>query len=403
MNELSIIGYLIRYYRKKSKLSMEQFILHNNKQICSKRTLIKIEHGEILSYEYYEAFCEKLNMSLSIFPSNTPLFNRIRSDVIESLITMSKNKMKELLLEIQVLLKKKHMIYFSELLFLYQDILNYHLYDQYPEDEKVNLYNYLLEIVEILDRKLILYFYYLISNIQPLSIDKESIAKQCKQFEEDPLFFSYKLSNIMNHYPLFSAYHQLSEIKENHLLNTYQILSINQMMSFCLMNANENTLAFQLMTNQIQNISFDNYPNSFVSKYLVRFSIIAYRAKKYDKAIELLLYVMKIKPNAINYNYFILFHLLEITNQNEVLKQILFRSNQFSIQNAIVHKIFTYYRMKHSISSKKEELAMLENYIIQNFSKLSKNSELYKDILLEELFDMIPITKDYKALYLFLK
>ena len=403
--ELSVVGILIRYYRKKKQITVLSFLqpLPNEKPICSTKTLSSIERGKIHKLEIVESLCMKLGKTLLLNQQVQLFFDCFKLKLIKSLIEMSVSKMRQLSIELSKLTISEHHIYFYELSCLYQDILNYYLYNKIPLKDDVDIFQEIKEHVDEDHRKLILFFLYQLSNINTMNINRDEIIIQCKPYLDDPLFFTRMLIDIYDNNSKLNTYGRYWNIQCSQSLNHFQRVYLKHMMSFCLMNSGDQHDSYMSLKAELEKDENHDFSDSYKTMLYIGFSISAYSLNEYDKVIEYLLKTMKINKIAINYNYLILFDSLEKTNRIDEIISITKNLDLSRFQNDLVKQIINYYKIKHQIYPNiPKKYSLLEKILYEDLIQLVNFGSIYKNILQHELNYLISITRNYRKLHVFI-
>lgn len=403
MFDLSSIGILIHFYRKELKLSLSSFTRNiiDEKPICSIKTLVSIEKGNIHKIEIYDELCKNIGKKLLMDMHLYNEIEEIKHKLIHSIEEMSLSEMKSILKTVYNLAITDKHIYLYECLLLYKDILRYLVYNELPNIHDVQIFNALESNIDEENRKLILYFLYRISNINTMNIDRQYIIDQCAPYLDDPLFFSRKLTSICSTESLFNAYHKYNEIKETQKLNLYQSAYLNYMISYCFLNGNSKKEAYDVLKEEIKRIPANYFPCNLECQFYMGFGVAAHAIEKYDEAVEYFYKVLQIDRLKLNYNYLLYFDSLEKLNRIDVLLDTLSNTNLSNFQNELVQQIFFYYRIKYQDNiSEKVKYALLEKSISVDLASILAFGEGYERVLMSELNSIISVTKNYKALYL---
>ena len=406
--EKKVIGKLIKYYRLKKNIHRIEIIqISNNKQICSLKTLRKIEEGIVVSDHYYDYLAVGLNLHFCLEEKDLMQLMHYRGRLISSLNVFSRSLMEELLHEISsCLYLLNNVIYFKEMLGLFHDILDYHLNEKLPSRSTIDLYCALKDMVRREDQKLIYYFLYQICHVAPY-LDRKQIEKSCLSFCPDPLFIKNQLLYISQCFSLFKAYEKIKQlyVQIENRITDYQKITFYNVMAMMQLNMNDIESAYKMIS-RITTLLESNhdYPGQLLFSLHMRAAIICYAMKQYEQAIQHALICYFSSHEHLNYNYLLLFSALEKTNKHALLKKILQEAKAFHFHNDIVFKVFQYYQIKHLHSfSSVQKHRLLTDLILSKLMILCSYCDLYQEILTEEMMAHAAHTRDYKNLYIFLQ
>ncbi len=406
--EKKVIGKLLGFYRQRMNIDKLEIIqISNGKKICSLKTLKKIEEGTVVSDHYYDYLAVSLNMHFSLEENDVKLLQQYHDQLISSLHVFSKSLMTELLYDIeQSLYLMNNVIYFEEMLNLFHDILDYHLNENLPSRSTIDLYLALKEMVNHEDKKLILYFLYQICNVVTY-LDRSQIQQECLPFYTDPLFIQNHLLHISQNFIPFDAYHRIKNfyIQIKNQISDYQKITIYSIMAMIQLNMNDVKSAYKTICKILALIkSNPDYPDQLLLSLHMRATIVCYAMKQYEQAIQNALICYHASYKQLNYNHLLLFDALEKTNQISLLINLLKDSQTLSFHNEVVSKIFKYYQIKHLWPlTLIQKHRLLTDLILNQLIPLCKYSELYQNILTEEMLAHVALTRDYKSFYHFLQ
>lgn len=416
--EKKLIGYLVKVYREEkyktdNHFSRQSFISFKSNdvlkicsecekkcktkdRICSYKTLINVENGSIAKNDcFYIDFLSKLGFSFAL---NSELIKALNECEEKTQIALNLNE-KEVLMntiqEVEYHLKRNAKIgYFSEMLMLYDSILQVQLAKVFPNIEFINLieniYPHLRTSTKILAATL-LYRYYSLSN----SNKSKSTYYIREVHSLDP-----------NNIEFLILYHQLERPFMDYyfFLNKYCVNDLNSYQKFTVLQRKaQNNLELNLLEEALSNLNEcytiatsmgHELPDKERYQTRTRMGIIHYLLNQYEQAIDCFKEVLTFDINLLLMNIILLFNCLEKTKRIDEIPAYLSLelSNQITLNK--VRICFNYYKNKYSgLYSEKE----LEDYIITDLKPILPKGIMYHEIIVKDLMGYCEKTKDYKA------
>lgn len=421
--EKRIIGQLIGYYRRKEHITIDTFLLNNTSYfndycldcnkchekefICDPKTLRKIEKGYVVSNEcYYFKLCSHLGYTLILDRVLFKKINEYGNKIYTYLTYYSYSKLKELYNKIsQDLEKYPNVIYASEMLHLYYDILLLEIDEVIPNDQQIQLYYFLLDKVTSPNQLLILnlfekmnHYNELISNNYPV------IQEKYKSCYDDPLFFYSKLIHL-SYNDLLNMHLKILDIlkKDTNHLYIYQLFCILDTLAFVQFNLEAYNNAYETMLKCIALVENNlDLNEKRLSNCYRKMGMITYELGKYKDTIAYFEKAMQYSSN-LGMMVVLFINSLEKTGQIEKLKQMLYNKNIFIKKNKKEKIVWIYYLKKYSSKKlTKSQISELEDYICLELKQnIIKHSPIFEKIFREELLDWVSQTTNYKKIYLF--
>lgn len=423
------VGFLIHYYRKKLDVSLDIFLKNNKtfytqyclscnkctnlETICSPKTLYKIENGLIPRSEcvYYQ-LCEKLNKSIDlnheILNNHYKFHIKIQSLLIDSLLNFSKSnlcKIKTLLVQHQ---SYRHLIFFNEIFNFYCDFIDFKLEQKLPNSKNIEIYLYLKNFINEVDKKLILLLFYEIKwkiNLSQSALD--NIVLECHSFIDDPLFYSFKLDSICNN-NLLNAYvyleqNEFSEFDKKNPVDQYYLLNH---LAYIQLNSSAFDNAY-ISINKCINIMKDNddcFSKPTILACYKKLGIICFQLNKYNESVSCFQKVIN-NNLSIGINYSLFFHSLEKLHDFDTINEMINKIDINHFSNYDEKTILIYYKMKYTSKNlSKYHLSELEDYICINIKPLIPTlGSIQNHIFLSDLKWLISKTNNYKKLFIFQK
>lgn len=423
--ELSIIGLLIQYYRKESRLNLDELLYDegnyykeycldcnkctNPKQICSRKTYYKIAKGESVNNEcVYHRLAERLGKKI-VF-ENDDIYERIKKyhQLLEKyLVVNDRTNLEKLEAAISYdLMKYENTIYAYEILSLYNDVIKERLYFSIPKDFNVSIYLYLKNYLQSKDQKFILLLLTKTSyKLTNFSISHMQAAKDCEKFFQDPIFYQVKLVTI-TYGNLLDAYNELmtNEFPKIDSLNEYQKYCLYDALAYIQMNIDAFEGCYSSYKKCLEIIEKNNFGTILIRGINLQLGRVCYLLKNYDATIEYLVLGYNVSK-ALSKDYPILFSAFEKTNQHHKITEYLSKVDYSKIKTVYPKKALAYYKMKYTYDMNNiKNVVELENYICSTLKPyLEMYGSLHRNIFLEDLEKYVTITGNYKKYYLFNK
>lgn len=422
--EKKIMGYLFKFYReqlnyqkklpklneflKKDRDYYDEYCTYcnkcsNNRLICVTATLYKIERGFPLKNDcYYIQIAKKFGKKVLFDKKVIGRLDQIVDYLFSFIVTNKKENISQLLaLVTNELNVYKDVIYVSERLNLYNDLLNYFLYGVLPTKENIKLYRFLINNnIDQKHHKLILLLLFFSSVVYTENIDLLSdIVKEIKKFKDERIFFQIQLFDIRNGESI-NAYMRLNLINENDLSDYHKYL-LRDSKAYTLMNSGDFKSAYEMMKSNSVLIENDFCDITRIN-YFSKLGILSFSLKEYDETVKYLNQVHLYSPNSLKTNYLLLFKALEMEKKFSEISRILEDIDVNEIINKETKTIIIYYNMKYMRGElSKEKMTKLEKYICEEMKSISSFGSFYSDILLEDLKYYVSKTLNYKMLLLF--
>ena len=419
--EKRVIGKLIYYYRHNRKIKLEKMLYNKGSYyekycvscnkckkieiICSAGTLYKIEAGKMIVKNdcIYHRLCENIDKTFVFDDKVYARLRKYQSLLYDNLVHFSKKNLTNLESNIeQDLNKYENCIYVYELLLLYSNIINYILYKKLPCKNVSSLYLYLKEFVCLIDKKLILFFLFHMSNeFISKEFDRKDIITMCIDYFDDELFYEIKLSSIVDN-NFLDAYAMLEEEEKRDDLSQFQKFNIIKFKAFVLLNSGsfEKCYLSLIMCLEILEKT-SNYSDVELYNCYRRLGIVCYILQRYDESIQF--YKKVIDANlSLGINYCLLFYSLELNSRNDEIINILSKMNFSNIMGNINEKVvLDYYREKYLHGEiNKERMRILERYICDRVKPIfSMIGSMQKNVFISDLKYYVKYTGDYKYLY----
>lgn len=421
--EKSIIGYLLKYYRKENDMTVEsalynvgayykEFCLDCNKCtnkeiITSLKTYRKIENGEVVKNEcIYHRLAENFEMKVLF---ERKVFQKIvdyRDELYCHLTDYSYTNLKRLRNEIEKDLKLYHnVILIQEMLQFYYDILVFEIDRKVADDKNIRLYFYLKDIVKDKDNKLINYYFYQIIHYHDKVYEqKEEIFKFIENYSDEPLFFSMKLILLCEN-DLLNAYIELNKIplEKEIQFTDYQRFCLYDTKAFVAQNIGKSEESYQNLNRCVEliNDGLDISEKSIGNCYK-RIGKVLCDLKRYEEGVDYFLKAMQFNCN-MGVMYVLFFHALEKIGNIETLKAILEAKKNIKSNNILERKILNYYRNKYASSElSKTQIAFLEDYICEELTpSVVSTGGVIMSIFKNELLHWVSITTNYKKVFMF--
>lgn len=416
--EKKIIGLLFAYYRKKSTFTLND-ILRNEKhyctdcllnieckpkeKICTSATLYKIEKGIPAKNDciYYQ-LCQKLEKTVDFNELISKRMNQIRDRLYECIISNSKKDTKQLLALVTKLLNEYNdVIYYSERLTFYHDMLNYQLEGTLPNKKNVEMYLYLVKMeIDTVEKKLLLLFLFRLKFIFEDIISISEILNQIEYFIDCKIMFEVKLYNITEEITI-KNYLTLNEIHECNLSSYFTYL-LNDNKAYLLLNTGGLNQAIDLLKENLSLIEKNDFCDLTKINCFRKTGIILYSKKDYSEAIDCFNRVIDFSFDKLGTNFLLLFNALENENRLIEIPQFLNTIDINSIENKQVKAIIRYYSKKYENSFiDKKTMSELEDYICNDMIDLLSYGQFYRTILLDDLKEYVSKTLNYKKLLVF--
>lgn len=395
-DEKRIIGLLIGHYRRKKHISRNELLSTSNDSLCSPKTLIRIENGHIPKRnQFYISLCQSLDVSYPFEEKLLYKLDNYRQKLVHAILEGSKGNMEILLEKIDEDFTH-HILYVSERAWLYQSILTLLLYDQVPSQEKMDVFYCLKDVLLEEDRKL-LFFLFMHPKIRK-NVDR-SLIHESLIYEHEPLFFDFHLSHIISVSSLLYSHHQLQKIlnKKEELTDLQKILLFRRIAEIEA-SGNDIVLAYKTMKNCLCLLHRDICDPLRVSIY-IDCALFAYQSNDTDACIHYLFEVVSINLSLLKEAWLLLLHVLEKSNQKELLMHYLFDMNLTDEQDERGKAVLSYFRLKYDTMDTHD--ADREKYICQKLKVLGEH-KVYKKILLEDLMEIVAVTSHYKFIYRFM-
>lgn len=418
--ERKIIGKILAYYRKQNNQKLQSFLYNkgkfynencvtcnlckNSEMICSPKTLLKIENGEesIKKECFYHRLCEKFELKFNLNHTMQFKINNYRSLLIENIVNFSKIKLKQLGANIELELQKNsNIIYYTDILLLYLSVINYKLYRKITLDDKtINLYVYLLDVINEMDKKIILLCLFDMSYRVSLdSLNRDKIIELSMPYLDDPLLYKIKMTHIssMNYIDAYEHFHD-EEMKIDTLAN-YQIFTLLQYKAFIYFNSGNFEKSYDLLEESLRVSSIDDFSDYDVLSCYKKLAIICFVLKKYREAIKYFELNLKYE-NSLGTNYVLLFYSLEVENKSDRILEIINNIKVEEIRNDLEKMLLKYYKMKYEKDfNYKENAKWLEEYITKNIVPLfDEIGLLHRRVFIHDLRKLVKITGQYKNL-----
>ena len=421
--EKKCIGYLLKYYRKKRNIKIDDLLTKkgtyyyeyctdcvkckNKELVCSTKKLYSLERGEVSKNDcYYYRLAENLDKKFVIDRRLDNKRLNYQTSLVENIVNLSKRNLKRLaaLLE-NDLHEYSEVLYYGDIFSLYLDVINYYLYQKIPSVESIQLYLYLLEFIDDTNKKIALTFLYEISyRVSSDVIDRSKIRECCKPYQDDALFFKFKLEQIVSQNYL-DAFEQISQLEEKmgNNLTDYQKCLLLEYKAFILMNADANEKSYntmkQCLSVAVNNQGFSDY---IVNSYYGKLGIVCFVVEKYDEVVECFNELV-VKGAPIGPNYSLLFYSMSKCGLEHKIVDVMQMVDKEYLRKPFVEKIFNYYSMKYTQKEfSKKDYILLENMICFDIKPyLDMHGSLQKTIFTDELKFCVEKTGNYKKYYNF--
>ncbi|WP_273400682.1 hypothetical protein [Traorella massiliensis] len=397
-HEKQAIGFLIGYYRQKNHISRKDLLeqAQNTCFSCSPKTLVRIEKGIVSKNEiFYCSLCYQLHMTYVL---NDKLLSELchYGKRLLKILPFGSNYHLELLLKTvnEKIDHYDHVIYIYERLLLYKAVLELSLYEKLPAKEVLDIFYFLNHLLCKEDKELI-FFLFMYPAIRKKAF--KDIYEQWSIYQHKPLFFGYYLESIISSHSLLDAYCLLQDIQLHHSLTILENILLLSAMALLEEKGNDAVSAYGTMKNCLNYLYHDLY-DSLKAHVFIQSAVLAYDLNLYEECIQYFLSVISLNMIFIKESSLLFFHVLERTHRQDLLKKYLFKTDFSQFEDESTKKIFAYYSMKYK---EKASYVQREQMICNDLKHLSQQL-LYKDILLEELLDIISVTGHYKCLYRFM-
>ncbi len=406
MNELKLIGKILKHYRKEKKYTRDDIFRLSKIQgkELSLSTIKRVENFETSANNYnIDAYAHIFNMH---YNDDRFLYNKLDL-YLSSMLNSIKNGVK--LCELKQLhqkiidfnAKNANYIYLSEISSLMISILDIYLYNKFDFDQKrINLLNSLLDDID--DKKIKIFaYYYLYKTKATFKIGNtqenlDYIDKYTKfnfgdvfHFERIAFFFKDNLLDFYNHNK--NIY---DKEKSNKQTNKIYLYSVILDLSFCELNL-ENYVDAKNHIIQALNIENINeyIPQNIYLDTKKRLGIINYCLEQYKDAYANLLEVRENDKTLLALNYSLLFKSAEMVDKTDIILKIIDEDNDIKL--ATTKTIFGYYKMKYQ----NETLEKQEKYICTHLNKNDLCSAIYFHLFILELKKLVEQTKHYQLYY----
>lgn len=423
IKEKSIIGYLLYFYRKQQKIDIANILYNNGEyykkyclncdrcknktQICSFKTLKKIESGNIVKREcIYYRLSENINKKVTFNRFLYSKLDKIQSLVYNSLCENSYTKLitasETLTLEIQYF---KNHLYFEELLNLYNDLITLHIKYEYPNEDMINCYLFLKDKLSDNNKKLLLMLLYKTRfGTNKIFNGWNEILIDIHKYLDDPLYFPIKIQEISSNNSLLDSYIILKKILENdeNLTNYKRFILYNQI-AYIEFNLYAFDDACISMNKCIEIIKISDFPSITNKKAYRQIGMIYFMMNKFEETITYLQMAKSDKDDTLGIQAVLLYKSLEKTNKINVLKEIINSIDISKLKNEVEKKITIYYKIKYAKEKlTKSTLNELEEYICDEIKPIVfVMGDLFKNIFLDELLQYTSQTSNYKKLFLY--
>ena len=423
--EKEIIGRLIKYYRKKKNITVNEMLTKkgmyyqeycrecskckNKEYACSTKKLYSLERGEVSNNDcYYYRLAENVGKMFVIDRRVTNKLENYRANLRNNLINFSKSKLTKLAIMISNDLSEyKNVIYFGEILSLYFDIINYNLYHTISCSDNIQLFAYMLPYMSTEDRKLTLCYLYEIGyRVSNNLICRKTINDYCKEYIDDALLFKYNLEQIVSQ-NFLDAYAILGEMEKRlaNKITDFQLCCLLEYKAYILTNAESyeksyNTIK-ECISVAVNNKDFSDY---LISNYYGKLGVICFLLEKYSETIDAFNLLLS-KNSSLGINYSLLFYSMKECGRESEIKAILDTIDHTKKRRPFVEKIINYYSMRYTekLFGKKDYI-LLENMICEDIKPyLNNHGSIQKTIFTKELKYLVEKTGNYKKYYTFLE
>ncbi|MBR3151759.1 MAG: hypothetical protein IKF46_07255 [Erysipelotrichaceae bacterium] len=396
----AFLGKLIRYYRVKLGLKQETIC----GSVTTARTLYRIESGNYCSIKnVYSELSKRIGKTFDETDCQFEQVYRFSADIIFSFKndhTVNQFKMlRKRIRDAKRIAEGK--LYIYELLDLYESYLNCHIEGDHSNKNLYYLIKDCLDFLTGTDYEIALSFLMNYSlEINRSFDDFFYFAEKCRK---DGVYINnydlFRLEMCNDIADVEHRYERVLRDKDNNpCWNSFSYrYCVYSILSFTYNNRLDQKRSLECL----ELIVSDNEFASKLPRYLClqvykRMGIRYFVLNDYLKSYELMLNVHKHDKTVLETNHLFLFKAMEILEKNAELTKIVDSICLDDLDRPLSRTIVRYYKMKY-ISNETEE--KLEDYLVENlFYHLFDNDTFFRDILFEEMHNLVKHTHNYKKL-----
>ena len=405
--EKKIVGKLIGFYRKKVYKYTQKQVVFNQlslEEYCDVKTLAKIEKGYISSNDdFYIDICSNLNMEFELSRRVLSLVEKLCEEQIALFDDYSIVKSRQLHQQI-LLLKEKYenYVYIYEVLLILEAMNQ--LFSEFKPIDSI-----ILEIGDLICEDLegvfqniclsALMFHYMMMERR---VDKYLLYRQIYLENGYLKTIGFEVNETLFEQNILCAYRRLNalESKCTTPLQKY-VLLVNRSIVQNRMRLIDEAICNSEEILSLYKIYFEYLPSYVYERTMKRLAMMYYYKGRYDGCLAILKRLLD-ESYQLNCSYLLLFNVLEITQQKELLLKIIEEQNNMNKLSSKSRMIIRYYEIKYFEEEKPiQACKKLETHIVDCIAPLIYREPLMIELCHSELMQCVGITSDYKSLYVY--
>lgn len=399
--DFALLGSLLLYYRQEKGISRKDLLKLSNGYF-SYATIRRIENGGYASFDNYLKEIELLDLKFSNSDNDYIELNSLIEETY-SIINSGKCLSEYILLNKRIRkFVNTHIneLYIVELAKLCIDVIEMYLSCK-KTDEKIIKISEACFVkssdIKVKELSSFLLFMYSINYLRSDSNYNNYINYYNNISNKQILllnapFYDFNTMCVLD---VFKKYNSLYENNPtNNPLDTY---IFNFIKAYCYSYVENFTEAKKCIDEitKIKDITSIVPGGSLMHFYKTK-GYIQYKLANYKDGFDSLKKVYELSERSLEISYAFLFKSAELTNNTEFILKVL---KDDKTNSKIVETIFEYYKNKYINDFNDVQLS---EFIIKNFSKNICNSKVCCRFFLDELFELVDDTKQYKQYYKFL-
>ena len=403
--DFALLGSFIMHHRKQIRKSRKEFVtyLKDRGYYISYSMIVRIEDGDMTAIKNNLDLLNRfLRKKITLDERPYEKVRDISETFYHALCLDERNKKtNELIVEIKDMYKKyANYLFIGDLLELYITVFDYCTKSLTENRRVYDLFLKVLPKLHEYDALIAKYYLYSFNRRLPKK-DKDLLY-----FGKELIDHSFFLLDASSY--LCRAYDPLKMIelfkdpsylnfKECPKLSKYAALSC---LSLAYFNLNRFCDAYKCLESSLkipEILELLPIPEANYAK--MRFGIVAYYLENYQICFDNLFAVFKKDPNYLFANVALMCKAGEKVNKTSAVKACLEKCKLDDIKRPCERYLITYFKMKYSDTDQN----MLEKYLLSNFDSELALSNIYIEIIKEELQNLIKSTKHYKRYFDFTK